>query len=108
MERPAACSTPTLSLGALLGHVMALIGPGPDIAARAVAGAGAMLAAGMQAPIAAVALTVELTNTVNASMVAILIAVAGAVLVTRRLETRSIYSARLPAPTAPQTMGSSA
>lgn len=115
---PGGLFTPTLSLGAvlgaLLGHVMALVGPGPDIAACAVAGAGAMLAAGMQAPIAAVAFTVELTNTANASMVAILIAVAGAVLVTRRLETRSIYSARLPAPTAPtaptapQTMGSSA
>jgi chloride channel protein, CIC family len=99
--------TPTLSLGAvlgaLLGHAMALLGPGPDIAACALAGAGAMLAAGMQAPIAAIAFTVELTNTANASIVAILIAVAGAVLVARRLESRSIYSARLPAPTVSQT-----
>ena len=100
---PGGLFTPTLSLGAvlgaLLGHLVALPAPGPDIAACAVAGAGAMLAAGMQAPIAAIAFTVELTGTVDASMVTILITVAGAVLVARRLETRSIYSARLPAPT---------
>ncbi|HTU84201.1 MAG TPA: chloride channel protein [Solirubrobacteraceae bacterium] len=100
--------TPTLSLGAvlgaLLGHALALVSPGPDVAACAVAGAAAMLAAGMQAPIAAVAFTVELTNTTGASMVAILITVAGAVLVARRLETRSIYSARLPAGTLPEPL----
>jgi H+/Cl- antiporter ClcA len=93
--------TPTLSLGAvlgaLIGHAVGVLAPGADIAAFAVAGAAAMLAAGMQAPIAAVAFTVELTGTVNASMVAILITVAGAVLVARRLEPRSIYSVRLPA-----------
>jgi chloride channel protein, CIC family len=103
---PGGLFTPTLSLGAvlgaLLGHVMASFAPGADIAACAVAGSAAMLAAGMQAPIAAVAFTVELTNTVNASMVAILITVAGAVLVARRLESRSIYSARVPAPPVPQ------
>jgi CIC family chloride channel protein len=99
---PGGLFTPTLSLGAvlgaLLGHFVALPTAGPDIAACAVAGAAAMLAAGMRAPIAAIAFTVELTGTVDASIVAILITVAGAVVVARRLETRSIYSARLPAP----------
>jgi chloride channel protein, CIC family len=102
---PGGLFTPTLSLGAVLGalfgHLMARLTPGADPALCAVAGAAAMLAAGMQAPIAAVAFTVELTGTVNASMVAILITVAGAVLVVRRLEARSIYSVRLPRPPLP-------
>jgi chloride channel protein, CIC family len=93
--------TPTLSLGAvlgaLLGHLWALLVPGGSMSAYALAGAGAVLAAGMRAPIAAVAFTIELTGAVNASLVAILLAVAGAVLVARRIEARSIYSARLPA-----------
>lgn len=93
--------TPMLStgavLGALLGHVWALALPGGPAAACALAGAGAMLAAGMQAPLAAIAFTIELTNTLNSSLVAVLLAVAGAVIVARRLEPRSIYTCRLPA-----------
>jgi chloride channel protein, CIC family len=93
--------TPLLSfgavLGALLGHLWAHVWPGAEASVCALAGAAALLAAGMQAPVAALAFTIELTGTVNASMVAILLAVGGALVVARRLEPRSIYSARLPA-----------
>jgi len=93
--------TPTFSfgaaLGAFLGHLWALLWPGAPGSSYAVVGAAAMLGAAMQAPMAATAFAIELTNTVNTSMVAILIAVVGATLVAHRLELRSIYSARLPA-----------
>lgn len=92
--------TPTLSmgaaLGAFLGHSWGMLWPGASPSACAIVGAGAVLAAGMNAPIAAVIFVIELTNTVNASIVAILLAAVGALLVARRLEPRSIYSARLP------------
>ncbi len=92
--------TPTLStgaaLGAGLGHLWMLLWPGAAAPTFAMAGAAAMLAAGMQAPIAGIAFAVELTNTISASLVPILIAVAGAVIVARGLDPRSIYSARLP------------
>jgi H+/Cl- antiporter ClcA len=99
--------TPTMSLGAVLGAAggqgWALVWAGPHATAYAMVGATAMLAAGMQAPIAAVAFAIELTNTVNAAMVALLFGAAGAVLAVRRLEQRSIYSARLPARSAPDS-----
>ncbi|MFB7556661.1 hypothetical protein [Streptomyces brevispora] len=50
----------------------------------------------MQAPVAAVVLMLELTHTIDVLMVPLLLAVTGAVLVSRRLDTPSIYSARLP------------
>ncbi|WP_280118775.1 chloride channel protein [Streptomyces brevispora] len=59
-------------------------------------GAAAVLAAAMQAPVAAVVLMLELTHTIDVLMVPLLLAVTGAVLVSRRLDTPSIYSARLP------------
>jgi CIC family chloride channel protein len=97
--------TPTVStgavLGAFLGHVWTLVWPGTPIEAYAVAGAGAMLAAGMRAPVASVAFTIELTGSVNNSVVAILLTLGGAMLVARRLDRRSIYSARLPARRSP-------
>jgi CIC family chloride channel protein len=93
--------TPTLStgavLGAFLGHIWSLLWPGTGAEAYAIAGAGAMLAAGMRAPLAGLAFTIELTGSVNASVVAILLALGGAMLMARRLDRRSIYSARLPA-----------
>jgi CIC family chloride channel protein len=90
--------TPTFSfgavLGALLGQLWTLLWPGPATAAYPVVGAAAMLAAGMQAPAAALVFTVELTDTVSKSIVALLLASVGAVLMSRRIEIRSIYSAR--------------
>jgi len=93
--------TPTLSTGAVLaaflGHVWAHVWPGASIEACSIVGAAAMLGTAMRAPVAAIAFTIELTDTVNASMVAILLALGGALLVARALERRSIYTARLPA-----------
>ncbi|NEA16904.1 chloride channel protein [Streptomyces halstedii] len=92
--------TPTIATGALLGS---LAGQGwsqawsAPAAGFAVIGAAAFLAAAMQAPIAAVVLMLELTRTVDALMVPLLFAVTGAMLVSRRLDTPSIYSVRLPA-----------
>jgi H+/Cl- antiporter ClcA len=94
--------TPTLSLGAvlgaLLGQLWSLAWAGPSATSYALVGAGAMLAAGMQAPLAAIAFTIELTDTVNASAVAILLAISGALVVARAVGSQSIYSARLPPP----------
>ena len=92
--------TPTIATGALLGSLVgqgwAHLWPGPA-AGFAVIGAAAFLAAAMQAPIAAVVLMLELTRTVDALMVPLLFAVTGAMLVSRGLDTPSIYSVRLPA-----------
>ncbi|MEU6019622.1 chloride channel protein [Streptomyces sp. NPDC047515] len=92
--------TPTIATGALLGSLAgqgwAHLWPGPA-AGFAVIGAAAVLAAAMQAPVAAVVLMLELTRTVDALMVPLLLAVTGAMLVSRSLDTPSIYSVRLPA-----------
>ncbi|MFL4902635.1 chloride channel protein [Streptomyces sp. MMS24-I2-30] len=92
--------TPTLATGALLGSLTgqgwAHAWPGPA-AGFAVIGAAAVLAAAMQAPVAAVVMMLELTRTIDALMVPLLLAVTGAMLVSRRLDTPSIYSVRLPA-----------
>lgn len=92
--------TPTFSfgavLGAFLGHAWGHLWPGGDPAGYAVVGAAAMLAAGMQAPVAAIAFAIELTGTSDKVMVAMLVAAAGAILTCRRFEQRSVYSARLP------------
>lgn len=92
--------TPTLAVGALLGSLAGQgwthAWPGPA-AGFAVIGAAAVLAAAMQAPVAAIVLMLELTRTVDALMVPLLFAVTGAMLVSRRLDTPSIYSVRLPA-----------
>ncbi|MCB5908243.1 chloride channel protein [Streptomyces pinistramenti] len=92
--------TPTVATGALLGSLAGLgwthLWPGPA-AGFAVIGAAAVLAAAMQAPVAAVVLMLELTRTVDALMVPLLLAVTGAMLVSGRLDTPSIYSVRLPA-----------
>ncbi|AJC53133.1 Chloride channel core [Streptomyces sp. 769] len=92
--------TPTVATGALLGSLAGQgwthAWPGPA-AGFAVIGAAAVLAAAMQAPVAAVVLMLELTRTIDALMVPLLFAVCGAMLVSRRLDTPSIYSVRLPA-----------
>ncbi len=90
--------TPTLSfgavLGAALGHVWILIWPGPFTPAYAVIGAAALLTAAIEAPATGIAMTVELTGAVPIT-VPIVLASIGATVVSRRLETRSIYSGRL-------------
>jgi len=91
--------TPTLSTGAVLGAVLgglwSLAWPGVPLGAYALMGAAAMIAAGMQAPLAGLALVLELTHSGFALMVPMALACALATGVTRWIDGYSIYSARL-------------
>ena len=98
---PGGLFTPTLTLGALLGaaggQTWAVLWPGgpSEPGAYALIGAGAVLAASTQGPVSAVVLLLELTRNVDATMVPLMLAITGAMLVARSLETRSIYSGRI-------------
>jgi H+/Cl- antiporter ClcA len=91
--------TPTMTIGALLGgllgHAWDRIWPGASMGSCAVIGSCAFLAAASQGPISALVLVLELTRHMDATMVPMLLAVTGAMLVARRIESRSIYSIRL-------------
>jgi hypothetical protein len=82
-------------LGGLLGQSGAHVWPGLPVGTCALLGAGAVLAATTQGPVSAVALTLELTQRVDARTVPLLLAVAGASVVARALDDRSVYSARI-------------
>jgi len=90
--------TPTMTIGALLGgvlgHVWSRYLPITAPGSFAVVGSCAMLAAATRGPVSALVLMLELTRHVDATMVPMLLATAGATLVAGRFETRSIYSAR--------------
>lgn len=90
--------TPTMSFGAvfgaLLGQLWLLVWPGHESASFAVIGAAALLTAAIEAPLTGITMTLELTHTL-AITAPILLAAVGANLVARRLDLRSIYSARL-------------
>ena len=94
--------TPTMTIGALLGgflgHVWDHVWQGASMGSCAVIGACAFLAAASQGPVSALVLVLELTRHVDTTMAPMLLAVAGAMLTARRIETRSIYSIRLAAP----------
>ncbi|HEY6619570.1 MAG: chloride channel protein [Bradyrhizobium sp.] len=64
-------------------------------ALAAVVGAGAVLAATTQGPISAVVLIMELTGRDRSFVAPLLLAVVIATLVSRMIEPRSIYDARL-------------
>ena len=91
--------TPTLSTGAVLGGAagiawsLALAG----VAGRRVrlVGAAAMLGAAMQAPLAGLALILELTHGGFAIMIPMVAATVTATVVARQIDGYSIYSARL-------------
>lgn len=93
--------TPTFSTGAMLGGLLgglwSLAFHGGPIAGYAVIGAAAMLGAGLQAPLAALVLTIELTNSTLGLVLPLLIATSLATIVARYLDGYSIYSSRLPA-----------
>ena len=93
--------TPTLAtgaaLGGFLGTVWSLLWPGTSAGVYALVGAAAMLGAGMQAPLTALVLVLELTHTGFALMVPLMIATASATAVARRVDGYSIYSGRLAA-----------
>jgi H+/Cl- antiporter ClcA len=93
--------TPTLSTGALLGGFLGLawshLWPGSSVGAFAMVGAAAMIGASMQAPLAGLALVLELTHSGFGVMVPMMAATASATWVARYVDGYSIYSARLPA-----------
>jgi CIC family chloride channel protein len=91
--------TPTMTIGALLGgllgHLWDRVWPGASMGSCSVIGSCAFLAAASQGPISALVLVLELTRHIDATMVPMLLAVAGAMLIARRIESGSIYSIRL-------------
>ena len=103
--------TPVLSTGAVLGGALGLVWShvwsGPPSGAFALIGAAAMLGACLQAPVSALVLTIELTDTGFPLMLPMIAATVIATTLARRIDGYSIYSARLPADDWP-TAGASA
>jgi CIC family chloride channel protein len=93
--------TPVMSTGAVLGGALGLLWsyawPGSPVGAYAMIGAAAMIGASMQAPLAALALVLELTHSGFLLMVPMMVATVTATAITRYLDGYSIYSARLTA-----------
>ena len=91
--------TPTLSTGAVLGGAAgiawSLAWPGSPVGAYALVGAAAMLGAAMQAPLAGLALIMELTHGGFGIMIPLILATVTATVVARHIDGYSIYSARL-------------
>jgi chloride channel protein, CIC family len=91
--------TPVLSTGAVFGGAIGILWsmawPGSPSGAYAMVGAAAMLGAGMQAPLAGLALVLELTNSGLQIIVPLMLATITATAVARHLDGYSIYSARL-------------
>jgi len=96
---PGGLFTPTFAIGVLMAGacatVWAHIWPGPPVAAYTLIGGGAFLAAAMQGPLSATVLVVELTGQFGNLIVPTLVAVVGAIVISRRFGAQSIYSARL-------------
>jgi chloride channel protein, CIC family len=92
--------TPTMSTGAVFGGAFGiawnLLWPGSPSGAYAMVGAAAMLGAAMQAPLASLALVLELTHSGFQIMVPMVAATVTATVVARYVDGYSIYSARLP------------
>ncbi|TCK23005.1 chloride channel protein [Pseudonocardia endophytica] len=93
--------TPTLSsgaaLGAALGAVWSLLWPGTPVGTYALIGAAALIGSAMQAPLAGLAMVLELTHSGFALMVPSVAATFLATAVARWIDGYSIYSARLAA-----------
>lgn len=93
--------TPVMSTGAVLGGTLGLLWthlwPGSPAGSYAIIGAAAMIGAAMQAPLAALALVLELTHSGFALLVPMLVATVSATAITRWIDGYSIYSARVSA-----------
>lgn len=87
--------TPFMSTGGALGLAWNHLWPGTPTGAYALIGAAAMIGAATQAPLAAVALVLELTHSGFSLMAPILFATAVASATARWIDGYSIYSARL-------------
>lgn len=79
---PGGLFTPTMACGSLLGSCLGSLWarwwPGVPPASFALLGAGAMLAAAMQAPLSAIVMVLELTHRLDSGMVPLMLVVAGA------------------------------
>ncbi len=96
---PGGLFTPSLTFGALagsaLGALWSTFWPGTPAGLFAIVGAGAVLAATTQGPVSAAILVIELTGRQRVFIVPMLLAIAGACVVARTIDIRSIYDARL-------------
>jgi CIC family chloride channel protein len=101
--------TPVLSTGAVFGGFLGLVWshlwPGSPLGAYAMIGAAAMIGAGMQAPLSALALVLELTHSGFSLMVPMIAATVIATATARYVDGYSIYSARLATPEPPSGEG---
>jgi CIC family chloride channel protein len=82
-------------LGGVLGWAWSLALPGAQAGLCALLGAGAVLAATTQGPVSSVVLLMEMTGGDRSFILPLLVAVGTATLVSRTIEPRSIYDARL-------------
>ncbi|ACL61014.1 chloride channel protein [Methylobacterium nodulans] len=96
---PGGLFTPTVAFGAVFGGLLGvgwnLVWPGAEAGACALIAATALLAAATHGPLSSVVLMLELTRRLDSLMVPVLVAVAGAMLVARYLEPRSLYACRI-------------
>jgi hypothetical protein len=72
-----------------------MIWPCAPLGSYAIIGAGAVLPAAMQSPVAVIVLVLELAPGIHALIIPLMVAVAGAVFVQCMIESRSIYSGRI-------------
>ena len=95
---PGGLFTPTMTLGALLGSLACRVWngvlPANDASSCALIGSGAVLAAATLGPLSSAVFVLELTRHADSLMVPLLMAVVGATVTSRAVESRSIYSAR--------------
>jgi H+/Cl- antiporter ClcA len=96
---PGGLFTPSLTSGALLGSVLgylwSFVFPHFPIGLCGFLGAGAVLSATTQGPVSTIVLIMELTGQGRASVLPLLLAVTVATMISRSIEPRSIYDARL-------------
>ena len=96
---PGGLFTPSLTFGALLGaalgYAWSALWPGTPLGFFALLGAGAILAATTQGPISAVVLLMELTGRDRSFILPLILIARISTLISRSIEHRSIYDARL-------------
>jgi len=95
---PGGLFTPSLTSGALLGSVLGYLSSFVfhiPAGLCALLGAGAVLSATTQGPISTVVLIMELTGTARSSILPLILAATVATMISRSIEPRSIYDARL-------------